>query len=117
MTKTTAAALAAIRQKLGLKRISPRRLYMVNDGAYRWIGDRANLTTKDARGLAVVSLLGSHPDRSTPELQAEHDSIEYGDICGRVGCVASLCGAGYVSLDLLPESWQDGSALGPIKPL
>ena len=61
MTKNTSTALAKIRAKLGLSRLDPRRLYIVDDGAYCWIGDRADLSTADARALRAIDSAGGNP--------------------------------------------------------
>lgn len=95
------AAIAAIRAALKLKRLDPRRLYIVDDGAYSWIGDRAELTESNARILRDVK-------NSTEE--------QYEEAC-RCRCLAASHGGGAANFFYLPESWRDGSALGPISPL
>ena len=95
------AAIAEIRSALKLKRLDPRRLYIVEDGAYSWIGDRAELTAANARILSDVK-------NSTEE--------DYEKAC-RCRCLAASHGGGDANFFYLPESWRDGSALGPISPL
>jgi hypothetical protein len=94
-------AIAAIKAALKLKRLDPRRLYIVDDGAYSWIGDRSKLSAANARILRDVK-------NSTEE--------EYEAAC-RCRCLASSDGGGDAYFFDLPESWRDGSALGPISPL
>jgi hypothetical protein len=106
--------IARIRAKVGVKRLDPRRLYLVDDGAYTWIGDRADLDAMDARDLAAINARGCRPDRHGPETT---EGIDYDALCNRVPCLASNCGAGIVAMDDLPEDWRDGSALGEIAPL
>jgi len=107
--------LAKIRAALGVKRIDPRRLFVIDDGAYTWIGDRAYLTAKDARDLVAINARGCRPDRHGPETT---DGIDYDAICNRVSCLAaSHNSAGVVSWDSIPDDWRDGSALGEITPL
>lgn len=108
-------SIASIRSRLGLRRLDPRRLYLVDDGAFRWIGDRADLTASLARCLRGAHRVGSRPDLATALDRAAADG--YDAACGEVRAVASVCGSGLVSWDDLPESWKDGSALGPIRPL
>ena len=96
------AAIAEIRIALKLKRLDPRRLYIVDDGAYSWIGDRAELSAADARILRDVK-------NSTEE--------EYAAACSHVRALASSDGCSDADFFDLPESWRDGSALGPISPL
>lgn len=119
MTTTEKKAVSKIRAALGLKRLDPRRLYSVSDGAYTWIGDRADLNTADARYLAALHRWAENPsDRKPAVLEAEEDDEHYSDVCSRCTCFAATHGgAGIVSWDDLPEDWQDGSALGPILPL
>lgn len=113
MKNSTRKAIAEIREKLGLKRINPRRLYMVDDGAYSWIGDRADLTSADARLLKRVDFEGRRPDLAgKPQISAE----DYSDACGRCRAIAGTHSSGAL-WENLPESWRDGSALGPISPL
>jgi hypothetical protein len=95
------SAIAEIRAALKLKRLDPRRLYIVDDGAYSWIGDRAELTAENARILSDVK-------NSTEE--------QYEAAC-RCRCLAASHGGGDANFFDLPESWRDGSALGPISPL
>ena len=114
-TTDTAHALASIRSRLGLRRLDPRRLYLVDDGAYRWIGDRADLTAPLARCLRGAHRVGSRPDLATASDRAAADG--YDVACSEVRSLASACGGGLVDWDDLPESWRDGSALGPIRPL
>ena len=116
-TTDTTYAIASIRSHLGLRRLDPRRLYLVDDGAYRWIGDRADLTSVSARCLRGIAALGTRPDRASEQNRVDADSSDYDAICGSVRNLASTCGGGLVDLADLPESWQDGSALGPIRPL
>jgi hypothetical protein len=71
---TQQESLAKIRTTLGLKRLDPRRLFIVDDGAYTWIGDRADLTVKDARDLRAINDRGCRPDRHGPETT---DGIDY----------------------------------------
>ena len=118
MTKNTRTALAKIRAKLGLFRLDPRRLYIVDDGAYCWIGDRADLSTADARALQAIDACGRHPDRASLAERAACNAADYDAICNRCSAIAGTDGScGLVDWDDLPESWQDGSALGPISPL
>lgn len=119
MNKNAKLAVAKIRAKLSLKRLAPSRLYSVNDGAYTWIGDRADLNTADARYLAALHRWAENPSDGKPAvLEAEEEDEHYSDVCSRCTCFAATHGgAGIVSWDDLPEDWQDGSALGPISPL
>ena len=118
MTKNTRTALAEIRAKLGLSRLDPRRLYIVDDGAYCWIGDRTDLSAADARALQAIDACGRHPDRTSLAERNACDAADYDAICNRCPCLsASHGGAGVASWEDLPESWRDGSALGPISPL
>jgi hypothetical protein len=102
MTNIEKNAVAEIRKFLQVSRLDPRRLFIVDDGQYCWIGDRDDLTAEDARTLCDL-------DGASEE--------EYAAICGRVRPLAVVSGHGVVSWDELPESWRDGSALGPIAPL
>lgn len=113
-TITRKDTIAKIRASLGVKRLDPRRLFAIYDGAYTWIGDRADLDAKDARDLRAINVRGCRPDRNGPETT---DGIDYNDVCRRVPCIASDCGAGIVAMENLPEDWRDGSALGGIAPL
>lgn len=107
-----------IREKLNIKRIDPRRFYLVNDGAYRWIGDRANLSAATARELCAIDRCGTRPDLASAEEQAMAESSDYNTICAGVACLSAQHGAaGWVAWDALPEQWRDGTALGPIAPL
>ena len=115
ITTDTTYAIACIRARLGLRRLDPRRLYLVDDGAYLWIGDRADLTAPLARCLRAAHRVGSRPDLATASDRAAADG--YDAACSVVRNLASVCGGGLVSWDDLPESWRDGSALGPIRPL
>ena len=119
MNADTAHALSSIRAALGLRRLSPRRLCLVDDGAYRWIADRADLTARRARILARVTEMARRPDRAARNARETSYAamVGYDAVCGSVRNIASTCGSGLVSWDDLPESWQDGSALGPIQPL
>ena len=118
MTQNTRTALAKIRAKLGLSRLDPRRLYIVDDGAYCWIGDRADLSTTDARALQAIDACGRHPDRASLAERAACNAADYDAICNRCDCLSASHGAaGVASWEDLPESWRDGSALGPISPL
>ena len=118
MKTTTKSALAEIRDHLGVSRIDPRRLYQIDDGAYTWIGDRADLTAKDARALRAINRIGCRPDLATREERELAAATDYDALCGRCSCISATHGAaGIVRWDDLPRSWQDGSALGPIKPL
>ena len=118
-TTTTDTALASIRAALGLRRLNPRRLCLIDDGAYRWLADRADLTARRARIFARVTEMARRPDRSTLVARAasRRAAWAYDEVCGSVRNIASTCGSGLVSWDDLPESWRDGSALGPIQPL
>lgn len=115
MTNATRKALANIRRQLGVSRLDPRRLYSVSDGAYTWIGDRADLSRPDARALRAIDRYATDPSRYPADgVTAE----EYTDICGRCPCVSATHGAaGVANWDDLPQSWRDGSALGPCRPL
>jgi hypothetical protein len=121
MNTTEKEAIAAIRAALKLSRLNPRRLFLVNDGAYRWLGDRSELDAKTASMLAFAHREGTRPDLITREEREDADrrwgADWYSRACERVTNIASVCGCGIVSFDELPEDWQDGSALGPIKPL
>ena len=118
MKTKTKAALATIRAKLSLRRLSARRLFRVNDGAYTWIGDRADLTAVDARDLRAIHVCGSRPEIADKATWARHKAADYDSICGRVPCIAATHGAaGIVRYEDLPADWQDRSALGPIEPL
>jgi len=121
MKTTEKEAIAKIRAALGLRRLNPRRLFFVDDGAYHWIGNRADLTADRAAKLAFAHLEGTRPDRIT---RADRDQADatwgdewYTDTCGNCPALASSCGAGIVDIDDIPDDWQDGSALGPILPL
>lgn len=122
MKTATRAALAAIRRQLGVARLDPRRLYLVYDGAYHWIGDRAALTAELARKMAFAHREGCRPDlvtqRERDEAQEKWGADWYSLACNSARCVAASHGsAGRADWDALPESWRDGSALGPIAPL
>ena len=107
-----------IRKTCGVKRIDPRRLFAVDDGACTWIGDRADLSAKDARDLRAVSAAGTRPDLADAETRRQADEADYDAICTRCRCIAATHGsAGPVRFEDLPEDWRDGSALGPIMPL
>lgn len=114
MNTSTTGALAKIRAALRIKRLDPRRLYLVDDGAYHWIGDRGQLTAKTARQLIAIDRRGRRPDLYGRETTEE---IDYDALCHAVGCIASSCGGHLVRMDDLPEDWRDGSSLGPISPL
>jgi hypothetical protein len=114
MKATTAAILRA---KLNLKRLDPRRFFCVDDGAYTWIGDRADLTAADARALRAINRVGTRPDLATAAEHAAAQAADYSGICHRVPCIAASCSSGHtVKWEDLPESWRDGSALGDIAP-
>ena len=118
MTIKTKTAIARIRMALGVERLSPRRLFLVDDGAYQWIGDRADLTTEDARKLRAIDSVGYNPASATREEHEISRLADYDAICNNVNGLAGtqgICGA--VRWEDLPESWRDGSALGPIEPL
>ena len=118
MKNDTKQAIALIRESLGLRRIDPRRLYMINDGADSWIGDRGKLDDSDASALRAIHSVGSRPDLATSDELEEADEADYDSICNRVGCLAASHGsAGVCDFFDLPDDWQDGSALGPISPL
>jgi hypothetical protein len=105
MKNHTRKALAEIRIQLGVRRLDPRRLFLVDDGAVRWIQDRSWLSIRDAHALRVVN--------AATECGAPIPAhINYDDVCRRVGCIASSCGS-WGNWAALPESWRDGSALGP----
>ena len=107
-----------VRKTCGVKRISPRRLFSVDDGAYTWIGDRADLTAKTARDLRAIHSIGSRPDLATAEDRETAEAADYDALCGGCRCISATHGsAGNVEFPDLPEDWQDGSALGPIMPL
>ena len=116
-TRTT---LAAIRAQLGVRRLDPRRLFLVNDGAYTWLGDRADLTAETARMFRLAHREGSRPDLVSDAERREADAAWgadwYSRACASITCVASTSGAGE-DLTALPDDWRDGSALGPILPL
>lgn len=118
MTAKTKTALAKIRSSLGLKRLDPRRLCMIDDGAYTWIGDRTDLTASDARALRAIDAVGSNPATATREEHEIASAADYDAICNRVTGLAGTQGVcGGPLWEDLPESWRDGSALGPISPL
>ena len=118
MTQNTRTALAKIRAKLGLFRLDPRRLYIVDDGAYCWIGDRTDLSAADARALRAIDSVGGNPANASRDDRETAEAADYDAICNRCSAIAGTDGAcGLVDWDDLPESWQDGSALGPISPL
>lgn len=118
MTTNTRDTLATIRAKLALKRLDPRRLYRIDDGAYTWIGDRSDLTAADARALRAIDSVGSNPARATREEHELAHASDYDAICNRVKGIAGTQGVcGGPNWDDLPEDWRDGSALGPISPL
>jgi hypothetical protein len=102
MTTIEKNAVAEIRRFLEVSRLDPRRLFLCDDGQYCWIGDRAELTAEDAWTLGDL-------DDASEE--------EYAAICGRLRPLAVVSGHGVVRWEDLPESWRDGSALGPIAPL
>jgi hypothetical protein len=102
MKTTEKEAIREIRSRLKLSRLNPRRLFLVDDGAYRWIGDRADLTARLARILRDIG---------------EATEEEYAKACNACKNLASSCGSSDADFFALPESWRDGSALGPIKPL
>jgi hypothetical protein len=115
MKATTAATLRA---ELNTKRLDSRRLFFVDDGAYTWIGDRADLTAADARALRAIHRAGTRPDLATAAEHSAAKAADYDAICNRVPCIASSCGSGRsVKWEDIPESWRDGSALGEIIPL
>lgn len=117
MNAAQRTTVIAIRNLLRLRRLDPRRLFLIDDGAYRWIGDRADLTSAAARCLRGVHAIGTRPNRATKKDRADAESVDYSQVCGQIPCIASSCGSGQESWsDLLP-SWQDGTALGPISPL
>lgn len=110
--------IAEARKTCGVSRLDPRRLFLIEDGAYTWIGDRADLTAKSARDLQVIHLGAIAPDRATADDRALYDAIDYDAICNSCRCISATHGsAGPVKWDDLPDDWKDGSALGPIKPL
>lgn len=112
------ATASTIRTKLNLKRLDGRRFFAVDDGAYTWIGDRAELTAGDAAALRAINRVGTRPDLASPAEKDAADAADYDAICGRVSCIAATHNsAGIVAWDALPESWRDGSALGEIAPL
>jgi hypothetical protein len=121
MNTSQRSAIDAIRKHLGVKRLDSRRLYLVNDGAYKWIGDRADLTAELARQFAFAHREGTRPDLVTQAERAEAKENWgedwYSHACSQNSTIASTCGAGPVNLRDLPEDWQDGTALGPIAPL
>ena len=118
MTSETKEAIATIRTKLCLKRLAPRRLYLVDDGAYTWIGDRADLTAADARALRAINSVGGNPANASRYDRETADAADYDAICSRCSAISGTDGScGLVDWDDLPEDWQDGSALGPISPL
>ena len=117
MTTDTRTALAKIRAKLGLSRLDPRRLYIVDDGAYCWIGDRTDLSAADARALRAIDSVGGNPANASRDDRETAEAADYDAICNRSKAIAGTDGSGLVDWDDLPESWQDGSALGPISPL
>ena len=86
--------------------------------AYTWIGDRADLTAADARALRAIDSVGSNPAAATREDRETADAADYDAICNRCSAISGTDGScGMVDWHDLPESWQDGSALGPISPL
>lgn len=118
MTPTEKSAIAEIRAALGVKRLDPRRLFLVDDGAYSWIGNRADLTAADAAALRAIHRVGTRPDLATKDERAIADAADYDAICNRATGLAGTDGVcGGVNWEDLPESWRDGSALGPIAPL
>lgn len=119
MKNTEKKAIAAIRAQLGLKRLDPRRLYLVDDGAYTWIGDRAELTAELARKFALAHREGTRPDLVTDAERMDADEKWGGDWYS-IACSATTCVYNSAAGDdfaALPEDWRDGSALGPISPL
>jgi len=118
MNTKTRTALAAIRSNLSLSRLDPRRLYIIGDGAYTWIGDRADLTAADARSLRAIDSVGGNPANASRDARETAEAADYDAICNRCSAIAGTDGScGVVNWDDLPESWRDGSALGPISPL
>lgn len=118
MNTATKEAIATIRSKFSIKRLSPRRLFLIDDGAYTWIGDRADLSVKDAAALRAIHRIGTRPDLADADTKAAADAADYDAICNRVSAVAGTDGScGIVDWDDLPESWRDGSDLGELAPL
>jgi len=110
-------AIRSIRETLSLTRLDPRRLYLVDDGAYQWIGDRAELTAATARQLRAIHEVGSHPDRVDPQTRCIADEADYDAICSDTLTIAATCGGGIVAWTSLPDDWRSGYALGDISPL
>lgn len=117
MKKHERDAIASIRTKLGLKRIKPSRLFLINDGAYTWIGDRSELTTKDAHYLIAIHIVGRNPSIASKMEHRIASEADYDGICNRLTNISSTCGGGIASWNDLPADWQDGSRLGAILPL
>ena len=119
MKKTEKEAVAELRKAMGLRRLDPRRLYRVCDGAMTWIGDRAKLTRRDAADLRAIHASATRPDRVSPETRARVDACDYDALCNRNRALAATYGGSCDCMDLddLPEDWQDGGALGPLAPL
>jgi K+/H+ antiporter YhaU regulatory subunit KhtT len=103
MKTTEKEAVSKIRAALDLKRLDPRRLFIVDDGDCKWIGDRAELTAKQARDLSDI---------------LNCSTKDYNDHCSALTNISATKATGIVkNWEDLPEDWRDGSALGPILPL
>lgn len=103
MKNSEKTAISKIRAALGLKRLDPRRLFLVNDEGGKWIGDRAELTANQARDLSDLRKCSVR---------------DYEDACAALTNIAAVNAVGIVAnWDDIPEDWRDGSALGPILPL
>lgn len=117
MKKQTKLAINEIKSSLKLSRLDPRRLFIVDDGAYKWIGDRADLTQDNASKLYIINRVATRPDLATREERDISSAATYDQLCRDIPAIAATCGGGLVTFDDLPEDWQDGDALGPISPL
>ena len=117
MNEDTKYAIDQIKVAIKVKRLDPRALFLVDDGAYQWIGARRHLTVKTASQLSAITRVGARPDCADSEDYATADAGDYDDLCDCTPQIASSCGCGLVCMDDLPDSWQDGSALGPISPI
>src|SRR5690606_36554976 len=100
-------AIAIIRARLGVKRLDPRRLFLVDDGGYRWSGVRADLNAKTASMLAFDHREGTRPDLVSRGEREEADlrwgADWYSHACAGIASIASECGSGAIIFDALPE--------------
>jgi len=100
MNKEYRDAIASLRKELGVKRLDPRSLVKVDDGAMCWLTTRKRLRAAPLwarRCLAKSDREGRRPDRySYPETRDEddngnHNPKGYTAACSHVACL-SACG-------------------------